>query len=390
MPTGFTPIYKIVKDGDDITSRFNDRATGITVQLKDGGGDADTCQISVDDRDWMIATVQPGARLEVFLGYKEVGLAQMGVFEIDSVDYNVIPKTIDIIGNSIGFTTPAKQPAIRNHDKPKLGDLIRGIAERHGATAAVSDALDGIELPFANQTSSDLQYLVELERRFGAIATFNNGRLVFQERDTGKALEGTDQQVLLLQPWDIHKAKATHTRRSEYSGAKVGWIDQDHVKRYVEHANPSAAQGLDNPFLSNILGRNENEAKMIAKSQMAQLLRSQGQLTATLAKGNPWLRPQTPILMKRFRSEVNGSYICETVTHTFVSEPGLGTDLTARPPGEGQTYDSLDEKQFYSLGANGLTNVPVPPPTSSTPTTEKPGDATTSPVQIDTVTVTAV
>lgn len=390
MPTGFTPIYKIVKDGDDITSKFNDRATSITVQLKDGGGDADTCQISVDDRDWKIATVQPGARLEVFLGYKEVGLAQMGVFEIDSVDYNVIPKTIDIIGNSIGFTTPAKQPAIRNHDKPKLGDLIRGIAGRHGATAAVSDALDGIELPFANQTSSDLQYLVELERRFGAIATFNNGRLVFQERDTGKALDGTDQQVLLLQPWDIHKAKATHTKRSEYSGTKVGWIDGDHVKHYVDHANPSAPQGVDNPFLSNILGRNENEAKTIAKSQMAQLLRSQGQLTATLAKGNPWLRPQAPILMKRFRSEVNGSYICETVTHTFISEPGLGTDLTARPPGEGQTYDSLDEKSFFSLGANGLTGVPVTPPTPSTSTTEKPGDATTSPVQIDTVTVTAV
>ena len=383
MPTGYTPIYKIVKDGLDLTTRFDDRATSITVQLKDGGGDADTCQISIDDRDWRIATVQPGARLEVFLGYKEVGLAQMGVFEIDSVDYNVVPKTIDIIGNSIGFTTPAKQPAIRNHDKPKLGDLIRGIAERHGATAAVSDALDGIELPFANQTSSDLQYLVELERRFGAIATFNNGRLVFQERDTGKALDGTDQPVLLLQPWDIHKAKATHTKRSEYSGAKVGWIDQDHVKHYVEHGNPSAAQGVDNPFLSNILGRNENEAKTIAKSQMAQLLRSQGQLTATLAKGNPWLRPQAPILMKRFRSEVNGSYICETVTHTFISEPGLGTDLTARPPGEGQTYESLDEKQFYSLGANGITNVPVTPPTPSAPTTEKPGDATTGPVQIE-------
>jgi phage protein D len=392
MPVGYTPIYKIVKDGLDLTSKFNDRATSITVQLKDGGGDADTCQISIDDRDWKIATVQPGARLEVFLGYKEVGLAQMGVFEIDSVDYNVVPKSIDIVGNSIGFTTPAKQPTVKNHDKPTLGDLVRGIAKSHGATAAVSDALDGIQLPFVNQSSSDLQMLVELERRFGAVATFNNGRLVFQERDSGKAVDGSDLPKWLLKPWDIHKAKATHTKRSEYSGAKVGWIDQDHVKHYVEHANPAAPQGVDNPFLSNMLGRNENEAKTIARSQMGQLLRSEGQLYATLAKGNPWIRPQMPILMAGFRPEVNGSYIAETVTHTFVSEPGLGTDLTARPPGEGQTYDSLDEKTFYSLGSNGLTVPSGAPPagTASPATPETKGDSSTSPVQIDTTTVTAV
>jgi uncharacterized protein YdeI (BOF family) len=63
MPTGYTPIYKIVKHVLDLTSIFNDVATSITVKLKNRYDEGDTCQINIDDRDWKIATVQPNARL---------------------------------------------------------------------------------------------------------------------------------------------------------------------------------------------------------------------------------------------------------------------------------------------------------------------------------------
>ncbi len=37
MPAGFTPVYKIMKEGEDITSNFNSRTLMIKVQLKGGG-----------------------------------------------------------------------------------------------------------------------------------------------------------------------------------------------------------------------------------------------------------------------------------------------------------------------------------------------------------------
>lgn len=63
MPTGYTPIYKILKGGIDITDRFDDRTTEIEIILKGGDGDSDTCTIKVDDRDWRVATVDVGANL---------------------------------------------------------------------------------------------------------------------------------------------------------------------------------------------------------------------------------------------------------------------------------------------------------------------------------------
>lgn len=394
MPTGITPIYKIMKGGIDITDHFNDRTVAIEVNLKGGGGDTDTCKIAVDDRDWRIAAIDVGAKLEVYLGYKEVGLAQMGVFEVGTVDYVIIPKQIEIVGNSVGFTGAIKAPAVNNFENKKLGDVLNWIGGLKGVDVYVDPSFRNIELPFVNMTSSPLHLLHELERRFGAVAKFENGRLIFAERDEGESVSGLDTPVLELEPWHIARGFIRHTNRSEYDGVKVGYFDKDHVKQYVTKDDPNASKEADGSnqqdyFLSRQLGRTKAEAEFMARSQMAALKRAQGEAHLTLAKGNPWVRDQMRVLLRGFRDKVSGSYVVDTVTHTYTKEPGIITSMLAKPPGTGDDYTNLDESVFLRLGQQLPSLESVEPgkvpavPEGIDPVERNPNDDASTPLEIE-------
>lgn len=358
MPTGFTPIYKIMHDGSDITNRFNDRTLSIQVQLKGGDGDSDTCEITIDDRDWKVAAVEVGAKLEIYLGYKEIGYAQQGIFTVTTVDYEINPRQIKIIGTSVDFTTSIKAPANRSFENKTLDQILGAFAADAGLGTAIEEELGKIELPFVNQTKSPMHMLHEFERRFGAVGKIENGKLIFTKRDEGQSASGERTPLLVLQPANVSRGFVRHTERSTYSSAKVGYFDENHIKKYVEEKNPSTSSGKDgekteNPYLSGGLARSEREAKEMARAQIQALNRSKGEVHMTLSKGDPWIRDQTQVLVKGFRDKINGSYVANLVVHSYVKDTGIITDIVAKPPGDGEDFNPLDEGSFYTLGTGG-------------------------------------
>jgi phage protein D len=363
MATGFTPVYKIMHDGADITNRFNDRTISIQVQLKGGDGDSDTCEITVDDRDWKIAAVEVGTKIEIYLGYKEVGYAQQGIFTVTTVDYEINPRQIKIIGTSVDLTSAVKSPVNRSFENKTLDNILGTIAGAAKVGTAIDPELGKIELPFLNQTRSPMHLLNELERRFGATAKFENDKLVFTKRDEGESASGQRTPLLVLQPANVSKGFVRHTKRSEYSSAKVGYFDENHIKKYVEENNKSYTSNEDGekeevPFLSGKLAQNEEEAKQIARAQVGAMNRSMGEVHMTLSKGDPWIRDQTQTLVKGFRDKINGSYVASLVTHTYVKDSGIITEIVAKPPGDGDDFSSLDTDAFDKLGTNGVvTNI---------------------------------
>ena len=91
---GIIPVFSINKGGEDITSNFADRVVLIKVESRDGGGDADVIDISLDDRDWIIATPSIGEgsqTVQVNLGYAETVMYDMGTFQIDDLFYEWTP-----------------------------------------------------------------------------------------------------------------------------------------------------------------------------------------------------------------------------------------------------------------------------------------------------------
>ena len=337
MAIGHSPVFKIMHEGKDITDRFNDRTTQIQIDLTSGNGQSDTCKISVDDRDFRVTSPEVGAWLEVYLGYAETGLDLTNAFEIATVTYEWPPKSISITGTGIGFQTALKAPAMRAFDNQTLGDIVGEIAKSGGVLPIVSPGLANKVVPFLNQTASPLHLLHELERRFGAVAKFDSGRLTFVERDSFKAADGRDLNIIRLGPEDFARGSVRHEERGRYSGVKASWFDKDKNETvWIEEmaSGPIREDGGGPELPPFRMGRTFNsreEAVDAARSQVGALRRSMGEVNVVLARGQPWIRDSMRLVIERMRDGINGSYTIDTATHTFTKDVGLSTTLLCKP-----------------------------------------------------------
>lgn len=342
MPVGLTPIYRITKGGQDITGNFNDRAVSIQVEIHSGNGTADTFSMTIDDRDFALARPQTGAQLIIELGYQEVGLAEQGVFEINEVFFEGPPRSLRIVGTSAGMRSSMKAPAVKEFENKTLGDVVSEIARISGAAPAIDPTLAGKKIDFLNQFNSNYHLLHELERRFGAVAKFEFGKLVFAKRDEGDTAGGNAMPNVIIRPEHILSYSVKHTDRSAYSSVKAAWWDKDKHQRVYEDVPNGAlgqemAQGqMQFPFIIGHMFNSKEEALEAAKSRVEALNRATGEATIALSKGDPWIRSQMPMHIIGMRDGVNGTYIIDNVTHSFTTQTGIQTTILGKPPGGGE------------------------------------------------------
>ena len=345
MPTGYTPIYRIEKDGLDITGHFNDRLISIRVDLAGGDGTGDTAAIVLDDRDWLIATPNVGDRLKIYLGYVEVGMSYMGNFEADEVIFTLggqEAKTISLKLSSTGQRSLLKSQTTQNYTGKTLGDIFTDLAQKGGLAAEVHPSISGQTIDQRNMTTSPQQLISELERHYGAVAKVVDGRLIVVPRDAGLSASGQTLPVVVFGPEHFGHLEVRQTQRSAYTSVKAAYVDpSDYVTKYVEQALP-AIEGLNAlPFVPGRKFNNKAEAEAAAKAQAQALKRATGEANGSLAKGDPWVRDQQRILIRGCRDGVNGSYVTDIVSHQYVKDSGIVTSFRAQPDSNGTSYESL-------------------------------------------------
>ena len=255
MATPYAPVYKIMKDGVDITDKFNDRTTSIQVELNSGGGEgADRFRITIDDRDFAVASPQVGQQLSIYLGYKDVETnlsryAYMGLYEINEVTFMGMPKQILLTGTSIGMTNALKSQEIKVFEDSTVGDIMGQLAQKGGVGLSIDPELAQKKVPFKNQQGvSGFHLMQELERHLGAMAKFQDGKLIFAKRDAQSDNEGRQNAVLLLRPWHFGTWAVKHTQRSEYDEVKASWWDKEkhETKWSSEKTGVSGEDGRNN------------------------------------------------------------------------------------------------------------------------------------------------
>ncbi len=344
MPIGFTPTYQIIKDGIDISGHFNDRTTSIRVDFAGGDGSGDTATLSLDDRDWQIARPNVGDRISLYLGYVEVGLAPMGVFEFDEVTFSLIPKSITLKCSSTGQRSLLKSQQTKNYTNQSLGDIFTDLAKRGGLSAEVHPDIARKMVAALNATTSPMQAISELERHYGAVAKVSDGKLTVVPRDGGQSPSLQTAPIVVFSPEHFGHCEVRHTSRSAYTSVKAAYVDENHVTQFVEQALPGidALTGLGSiPFVPERKFNDRATAEAAAKAQAQSLTRSLGEASIEMAKGDPWIRDQQRFLIRGTRDGMNGSYVTDLVSHTYVKESGITTALKARPDGDGEDYESL-------------------------------------------------
>jgi phage protein D len=360
VTTGYTPIYRVFKGGEDITGRLNDRTLQIKVDLQSGNGNDDQCTILIDDRDWRVARPTTGEDIQVWLGYQEVGLAYMGTFEIDDVTFLGPPRNIKLVGKSTGSSDIQKAPAIREFDNKSVSDILGQIAGQTGLGLSIGSGVGDIKIPFKNQIVSNLHMIHELERITGAVAKVVDGKLMFIKRDGGETASGVALPTLVLLPEHFGTWQVRYTSKPGYGEVKAAWFDKDEmVRKWVGSsvAGGDGGVGLANKFggAFNIgqLFNSEAEAKAAAGSQAENFKRAEVQAVFDLAKGDPWIRDQQTLIVSGMRDGINGSYVIDKATHTYIKSTGIKSQMECKTPGDGSNFEEAS-KEFMRPGPGEL------------------------------------
>jgi phage protein D len=357
VPTGYTPIYKLMKGDLDITNHFNDRVTSIQVELNSGDGEGDKLQIKLDDRDWAIAKPGLGAVIELWLGYEEVGYSFMGSFEMNDLAFIGPPRAIQLTGLSTGMRSVMKAPAIANYANKSLGSILGSIAGSAGIGMSISPELAGKMIPFKNQVTSNLHMIHELERIYGAVAKIANGRLMFVPRDSTTTASGISMPTLVLQPEHFGTWNCSYNSRNQYGSVRAAWRDKsDMVRKWVNTAtgeaggetssDASSGQATET-FTIGTIFNSMQEAQAAIQSMQEALKRSEGRATFELAKGDPWIKDQMTLLVENMRDGINGSWTINKAVHTYVKSTGIKSTLECKAPGDGANFSNRQEENAF-------------------------------------------
>jgi phage protein D len=346
VPTGYTPIYRILKDGVDVTARFNDRTTQIKVELISDGEEGDRATIVVDDRDWRIARPFPGDFLDISLGYAEVGLARMGSFQVDDVTFSGPPRSIQLTCTGTGYKSLMKAPAIQEYDNKTVGQILGEMGSAAGLGVMAAGDIAGKTVPFKNQVVSNLHLMNEIGRIYGGVAKVADGNIILTKRDGTQTASGTSIPSLILLPEHFGKWRVRHTDRPEFGQTWASYWDKfEHVRKWVD----GGGSGKGNDYPLGRMFNSEDEAKSAAKSKMSSLNRATVDAMFDLAKGDPWIRDAQPLVVAGMRDGINGSYVIEKATHSYVKSTGIDTVLECKRPGdEGVDFSDRAKDDLWS------------------------------------------
>lgn len=372
MPdAGYTPIFEIWKGGENVTANFNNRATSIQVDLASGGGAADTCAITVDDRDWLISTPQVADALEVYLGYKEVGLAKIGTFQIDRVVFAGPPKTISIHGTGASFSGDLKSMVTNNFEKKNLGDIVSELLKGTGYSANVDSALSSIKFPYMNVAGQSPMAAIEgLARQYGGIFKVNDGKVTIAKRDGNSTASGQSMGSFVLNPTHFAEWSVEHLNRHQFDKVSASWQDPATHTEKTEtaetkssgflNANGESAGG-DKTFKIRNLFPSQELAKAAAQAKQAELDDMAGQGNFRLVQGDPWIRDSVRLVLTGFRTGINGRYTTDLVRHVYTKEGALQTFIVTKPPNTGDTATDSDIQGSITVPDGSVAGSALPP-----------------------------
>lgn len=320
------PQCVVTVNGKSVTDAFLRRLSECEVVDRDGVT-SDSVRLRLDD-DPPAEIPEPGARIEVLLGY-EGNLVPMGSYVAEEVEVECLPYAITITGKAAEMGGPAKEMRRRHWDNASLSDIIASIAYDLGVEPVVDAALGAFRYDWLGQIAeSNAAFLERLAERHGALFSIKAGRLVFAKRGSGLSATGKALTGLVITPERLvtGSCRAQFSTRSRYRTVKASWMDRTSGrKRTVEiEGDPDGASDFEigQPFAT------EEEARQAAKAKAGALGRGKLAFSVSLL-GDPSIRAGAPCSFAGVRAGLDGvPLLIEEATHRFSKSGGYTTDIS--------------------------------------------------------------
>lgn len=321
---------RVVVDGTDITPVLEGkvpqpngrpprrRLVSLGISEK-RGEEADQLDLVIDDTDGAVALPPTGAKIHVWLGWKQgsevtAGLVDKGWFIVDEVAHGGPPDLVTIRARSADFISDLKTRREKSWHGTTLGAIVTEVAQRHQLTPRCAASLAGIAITAkAQNRESDLAFLRRLGRERGAVAKIARGVLIFSPISAGVTATGKPIATVTIARCDGDAHQYSRQKRDDVPGVKATWHNRKSGKR--EHFVAGKTDGAK--VLSKVHA-NEDDARTAANAAHSRAGREPVSLTMTLALGRPDIHPETKAHITGYKAAIDAvSWLVVEVTHTL-------------------------------------------------------------------------
>jgi len=321
-----TPTFRILANKKDITERLEKDLLSLRI-VDEAGLRSDLVEIRLDDRDGKInLTELTGAELEVFIGYKETGLARKGVYTVDDVGVEGPPSVLSIVAKAANMKGSLKIPKERSWDDVTFGSLVAAIAAEHGLEPGVSETLADVSFEHLDQTTeSDMHFLTRLAIQHDAVAKPAGGQLLLMKAGEAKAVSGKSLTTLVLEKKNVVTWRMNLNERSEFPAVVARW----HNKSSAQLVSEQAGEGSP-VFTIRQTFPDAAQAKDAAVGKLEQLRRGRASISLTIV-GKPEAVAEANLSLSGLRQGIDGEWLINRVVHT-INESGYLCSIDAKTP----------------------------------------------------------
>lgn len=319
-----TPAFRLVVDGQDVSSRFAARLISLSLS-ETRGEEADQLDVQLSDHDGALAIPPLGASVTLALGWAGQGLVDKGRFTVDERSHGGTPDVLTLRARAADFKSAFRKRRERSWTGKTLGDVLKEVAGGAGLQAAVDPALAAEPAPVLEQSrESDSALLKRLGKQYDAVATVKGGKLLFAPIGKGKSASGLALPAVTLVRASGDRHTWTNARREEHSGAEASWHDADAAeKKTVTVGEDGDRKRLKKTYAT------EAAAKAAAQAEQRRQKRGESSFSLQLAYGRADLAPEQRLRVQGFKPEIDGlGWLIKSVRHDLSSQ-GFTTGIEA-------------------------------------------------------------
>lgn len=317
---GFTPVLEIDIDGQPIASVFWSILVSCTITDNEGE-EVDTISLKLDDRGNAIALPRKGAIISARIGFREaLPLIDKGRFKVTKFPIEGDVESgefLHIEGEAVDLRKEAKGEGRKAYKDKTFGQIVREEAKAMGLEAVIPPNLDSITFDYRLRwNQSRVDFLTRLANEVGGILKPAGGKLIVQERGSGKSASGKDLPPIIILKSDCKSWSGDPSGRMEYGEVQTGWRDPKTGKLRLEK-RPTGLQGPARIIREEFPDR--KRALKAGEAETGRINRETGNASFVMY-GRPDAQAGAPVVAEGFRSGLRGEWRATKVTHTF--EPG--------------------------------------------------------------------
>ena len=357
-------VYYVAIDGRDVSETLDPVLISLTIKLT-AKSRADSCEVTLDDRDAQILMPRTGAKLEAGIAWDDGSPPVQFEGEIDRPTHTTGRGQGDILtisAQSAERKGKLKDRQHSHHDKGKLSEVAQKFGKAAGVSVKVHQDLGSIERDYWSMHGETfLAWGARIAREVGATFKVIGAQAVLVPRGAGVSASGKALQTIsVVRRFAPDGSRAgNHITSSlspvdngpEYQKLSVRWYDRKEAKWKAEEVEAKAADGVSAKRTTRWTAPNKAQAKARAGANGKDSEREKGGGTVQI-DGEPAALPEANATVSGVRPGLDGSYRIDAVDHSYSRNAGFTTTLTLKQPQSGGS-DGKSTPGTDSRGGSG-------------------------------------